>query len=112
MILTDQQMWILGVVAMILVQAYKIIKAKYSNVVMDRKTVQYVAMLVSLILAVGTVLVNMQPIDFSDPTKLVAEAATQIATVFGLATAMYLILFKRVAEGIGMTEEKFLTKKL
>jgi hypothetical protein len=111
MILTDQQMWILGIAAMLLVQAYKIIKAKYSGVILDKKTVQYVAMAVSLVLALVTILVELGPVDLSDPVQLVSTAAGEIAKVFGLATAMYLVLFKRVAESLGLSEENFLTSK-
>lgn len=109
--LTDQQVWILGIVALVLIQVIKIVKAKFSGVVFSRKAVQYISMLVALVVAGVTIALEIGPIDLADPVQLVSTLAIEVAKVFGLATAMYMILFKKVAESLSLDDADFLTSK-
>lgn len=106
--LTAEQIMVLGIVAMLVVQAYKLLLAKYQNLKLDRKTLKALTAFLAFAIALVYGIQEIQAVGLDDPMAFVGEILKHVAAIFAVATLMYNYLFKELADDLGISEEKYL----
>lgn len=93
------QLAIIGFLASALIQAIKLISAKF-NFVLSKEWIAVVAFVVSVILAI--IWMTPQVILTGDPATVVVSVIKVAGEVVGFATVIYLVLLKRIIDGMGL----------
>ena len=102
------QVVLIGLVASVVIQALKLIAAKF-GVVFSRAVIGWISAGVALALAVIFKWGELPPLS-GDPMELINALAVYLGIVVGWATLIYNIVFEKILGGIGLSVKRFLEK--
>jgi len=106
--LTGTQIIILGLIASVLVQAIKLISAKFGWNIGDKVTM-VIVFVVSLVTAFLWIAPTV-PITGWDIPSLINYLIEQIGAVLGFSVVIYVMLLKLVFEKLDLTKARFIGK--
>lgn len=104
--LTTQQVVILGLVAPVLVQIIKLLGAWFKKD-LSQKTIIIILFVVSIVMAFIFMLPQIPAWDFE---SIMSFIFVQMGAVMGLASLIYLFLYKWVFDKLTLNKERFLAK--
>ena len=107
--LTLYQLFLVGLVASAVVQVLRLIGANL-NMKFSKAVIGWISAGVSSVLAVYF-LWDKLPVLAGDPMELITALVAYAATIVGLATLIYNIVFDKLLDLVGLTVAKVLNRK-
>lgn len=105
--LTTVQLLIIGAIATVLAQGLKLLAAKVKGQVLSKQTVSLVAFVVSVILAVGFMWPQLQPLLVAgEPIAVMNAVVSGAAAVAGAAGLIYNLLAEKLFEKLAFTQAR------